>query len=269
MQLSLRPYVTTGVAIVGASVIAAAPLQPVVPAEIQIPNPAVQAVERGVQLTANEIQTAVNNCNIRLRRTPTVAGAELLGNSSNLVIGEDLAAIYPLAALGFAGPLISGGGSVGTALQDIVDSDGFRRLLLNLIGALGTITRRLGQRRLRARSGLPRGRSVARTAIRYPRRRSRQTSFAARGHRPRRGAYQPRRHGRRIPTPCRLSARCMRKFHHSQALSLRSRLVMSSYSACLAADKTPASLWWPSRPANRGWGESLTCNLVGSGSLHC
>ncbi len=57
MQLSLRPYVTTGVALVGASVIAAAPIAPVTPADVQIPNPAVQAVERGVQLTANEIQT--------------------------------------------------------------------------------------------------------------------------------------------------------------------------------------------------------------------
>ena len=45
----------------------------------------------------------------------------------------------PLAALGFAGPLTSGGGSVGTALQRIVDSEGFEEILLNSIGALGTI----------------------------------------------------------------------------------------------------------------------------------
>ena len=79
MQLSLRPYVTTGLAVVGASVIAAAPLQPVVPAEIQIPNPAVQAVERGVQLTANEIQTAFNNAIFAFVARPTVASAELPG----------------------------------------------------------------------------------------------------------------------------------------------------------------------------------------------
>ena len=41
MHLALRPYVTTGVAIVGASVIAVAPIAPL-PADIQIPNPAVQ-----------------------------------------------------------------------------------------------------------------------------------------------------------------------------------------------------------------------------------
>ena len=38
MQLSLRPYVTAGVAIVGASVIAIAPIQPT-PPDVQIPNP--------------------------------------------------------------------------------------------------------------------------------------------------------------------------------------------------------------------------------------
>ena len=59
MQLSLRPYVTTGVALVGATVIAAAPITPT-PTDIQIPNPVAQ-VERAVDLTANEIQTAINN----------------------------------------------------------------------------------------------------------------------------------------------------------------------------------------------------------------
>ena len=53
MQLSLRPYLTAGVAIAGASVIAVAPIQPT-PTDIQIPNPIAQ-VERDVQLTGNEI----------------------------------------------------------------------------------------------------------------------------------------------------------------------------------------------------------------------
>ncbi len=140
MHHAIRPYVTTGVALVGASVIAAAPLQPVVPADIQIPNPAVQAVERGVQLTANEIQTAVNNAIFTFVARPTVAGAELLGRLLEPLIGEEQATLLPIAALGFAGPLISGGGSVGTALQEIVDSEGFEDLLNNLIGAVGTIT---------------------------------------------------------------------------------------------------------------------------------
>ncbi len=50
MQLSLRPYVTAGVAIVGASVIAIAPIQPTTP-DVHIPNP-VAHVARDVQLTA-------------------------------------------------------------------------------------------------------------------------------------------------------------------------------------------------------------------------
>ncbi len=139
MQLALRPYVTTGVALVGASVIAAAPIAPITPAEVQIPNPAVQAVERGVQLTANEIQTAVNRAIFAFVARPTVAGAELLGQLLEPILGEEQAALLPLAALGFAGPLISGGGSVGTALQNVVDSDSFEELLTNLIGGVGTI----------------------------------------------------------------------------------------------------------------------------------
>ena len=59
MQLSLRPYLTAGVAIAGASVIAVAPIQPI-PTDIQIPNPTVQVV-RDVQLTADEIETAWND----------------------------------------------------------------------------------------------------------------------------------------------------------------------------------------------------------------
>ena len=51
MQLSLRPYVTAGVAIVGASVIAIAPIQPT-PPDVHIPNP-VAEVARDVQLTSH------------------------------------------------------------------------------------------------------------------------------------------------------------------------------------------------------------------------
>ena len=48
MQLSLRPYVTAGVAIVGASVIAIAPIRPT-PPEVHIPNP-MPEVAHDVQL---------------------------------------------------------------------------------------------------------------------------------------------------------------------------------------------------------------------------
>src|SRR3954454_14278990 len=139
MQLSLRPYVTTGVALVGATVIAAAPMQPVMPADIQVPNPAVEAVERGVQLTANEIQTAINNAIFNFVARPTVASAELLGKLLAPVIGAQQAFLLPVAALGLAGPLISGGGSIGTALQEVVDSNGLEDLVVNLIGAPGII----------------------------------------------------------------------------------------------------------------------------------
>ena len=54
MQLSLRPYVTTGVAIVGASVLVAAPMT-VTPPDIEIANPAAQ-VERAVELTAMRLR---------------------------------------------------------------------------------------------------------------------------------------------------------------------------------------------------------------------
>ena len=86
MHLAFRPYVTTGVALVGATVIAAAPMQPVVPADIQITNPAVQAVERGVQLTANEIQTAINNAIFTFvanRRLPALNCWEVSSNLSS------------------------------------------------------------------------------------------------------------------------------------------------------------------------------------------
>ena len=142
MHLALRPYVTTGVALVGASVIAAAPLRPVVPAEIQIPNPAVQAVERGVQLTANEIENAVNQlvfaatkAGVSVAKLTTPLVAQILGISET-----EAAQFLALGTIGLFGPLISGTGAVGTALQDIVDSDGLEELLINLIGAPGTIT---------------------------------------------------------------------------------------------------------------------------------
>ena len=86
MQLALRPYLTTGVAIVGASVIAVAPMQPVLPADLQIANPVAQ-VERAVNLTADELETAINNAIFTFVARPTVAGAELLGRLLEPVIG--------------------------------------------------------------------------------------------------------------------------------------------------------------------------------------
>lgn len=142
MQLALRPYVTTGVAIVGASVIAVAPIVPT-PTEIQVPNPLVQ-VDRSVTLTANEIEDAFNqlifaatDIGLRLATLPAPLVAQLLGVSN-----EEAQAFLALGAVGLAGPLISGPGAIGSAIQDVVDqlgSGNFAALLNALIGAPATV----------------------------------------------------------------------------------------------------------------------------------
>jgi hypothetical protein len=142
MQLALRPYVTTGVAIVGASVIAVAPIVPT-PAEIQIPNPAVQ-VDRAVALTANEIEDAVNalafvgaKVLVSLATLPAPVVAQLLGVSP-----EAAQALLAGGALGISGPLIGGIGAGGAAIQEIVDQLGsgdVAALVNALIGAPATL----------------------------------------------------------------------------------------------------------------------------------
>ena len=49
------------------------------------------------------------------------------------------AAFLALGTVGLLGPLISGTGAVGTALQDIINSDGLEQLVSNFIGAPGTV----------------------------------------------------------------------------------------------------------------------------------
>jgi hypothetical protein len=126
---------------VGASVLIAAPIQPT-PPDIQVANPVAQ-VESAVQLTANEIENAVN----QLVFVATKAGVSVAQLTTPLVaqilgISETQASIFlALGTIGLFGPLISGTGAVGTALQDIVDSDGLEELVLNLIGAPGMIMR--------------------------------------------------------------------------------------------------------------------------------
>jgi hypothetical protein len=142
MQHALRPYVTTGVAIVGASVIAVAPIIPT-PSEIQIPNPAVQ-VDRAVELTANEIEDAVNalafagaQVLVSLATLPAPVVAQLLGISPAAA-----QALLAGGALGLSGPLIGGIGAGGAAIQDIVDQLGsgdVAALINALIGAPATL----------------------------------------------------------------------------------------------------------------------------------
>lgn len=142
MQLALRPYVTTGVAIVGASVIAVAPIVPT-PTEVQIPNPLVQ-VDRPVQLTANEIENAFNQLTFvgaqlvtTLAKLPAPLVAQLLG-----IPEQEAQALLALGSLGLVGSALSTTGATGTALQDIVDQLGSFDLagLVNaLIGAPATL----------------------------------------------------------------------------------------------------------------------------------
>jgi hypothetical protein len=142
VNLALRPYVTTGIAIVGASVIAVAPIVPT-PTEIQFPNPAVQ-LDGPVRLAANEIQDAVNalafagaNVLVTLAKLPAPVVAQLLGipvPAAELLLAG--------GALGLSGPLIGGTGAAGAALQDIVNQLGSGDLaaLINaLIGAPATL----------------------------------------------------------------------------------------------------------------------------------
>src|SRR5215212_7763409 len=118
MQLSLRPYLTAGVAIAGASVIAGAPIQPTLP-DVQIANP-VAAVSRDVQLTANEIEDAINSLiltgtELGLNLTVPFTAALIEAIAPDLIPEESTPeGVAALLELGLAGFLISGGGSIGT-----------------------------------------------------------------------------------------------------------------------------------------------------------
>jgi hypothetical protein len=122
MQLSLRPYVTTGVALVGASVIAAAPITPIAPTDVSIPNP---TVTREVQL-AGLVDDTVNQLLFAVIASPTVriTNALLVPLAEALGVDPVLASSLPVLSLGLVGPLISGGGATGVALQGIVDAIG-------------------------------------------------------------------------------------------------------------------------------------------------
>ena len=145
MHLALRPYVTTGVAIVGATVIAVAPMQPVLP-DIQISNPTVQ-LDRAVQLTANEVEDAVNalifaalEAGVSIAELPVSVIGEILGLSAAQIQG--VLAIGTLGAILLGGSLISGPGAAGSATQDVIDALGSGSLatIINaLVGAPGTV----------------------------------------------------------------------------------------------------------------------------------
>src|SRR5262245_46044546 len=142
MQLAMRPYVTTGVAIVGASVIAVAPIVPT-PTDVHIPNPVAQ-LERGVQLTAGQIENAFNQAAfvgaevlVTLATLPAPLVAQILG-----IPEPEARFLLGVGSLGLFGSAISTTRATGKALQDIVDQLGSFDLagLINaLIGAPATL----------------------------------------------------------------------------------------------------------------------------------
>src|SRR5829696_1124562 len=132
MQLSLRPYVTAGVAIAGASAIAIAPIQPT-PPDVHIPNP-VAEVARDVQLTANgtlpSIETQYDTLallvtQLGLSLTVPLTAAVINAIAPDLIPEESTAeAVATGLLLGLSGFAISGVGSIGTALQGVVEGFG-------------------------------------------------------------------------------------------------------------------------------------------------
>src|SRR5215212_11827227 len=110
MQLTLRPYVTAGVAIAGASVIAIAPIQPTTP-DVHIPNP-VAHVARDVQLTAeatagemieaqyNDLILQVTELGLGLTVPLTAALIDALGVDT---MGRSAEAAATLLLLGLSG----------------------------------------------------------------------------------------------------------------------------------------------------------------------
>ena len=128
MPLSLRPYVTAGVAVAGASVIAIASIQPT-PPDVHIPNP-VAEVARDVQLTANEtlpsIETQYNDLalpvtELWLSLTVPLTAAVINAIAPDLIPeGSTAEAVATDLLLRLSGYAISGVGSIGTALQGVI-----------------------------------------------------------------------------------------------------------------------------------------------------
>ena len=128
MPLSLRPYVTAGVAVAGASVIAIASIQPT-PPDVHIPNP-VAEVARDVQLTANvtlpSIETQYNDLvlpvtELGLSLTVPPTAAVINAIAPDLIPeGSTAEAVATGLLLRLSGYAISGVGSIGTALQRVI-----------------------------------------------------------------------------------------------------------------------------------------------------
>ena len=133
-------------AIVGASVIAVAPIAPL-PADIQIPNPAVQldsavelsaASERLVENAVNDLIFAAAEAGVSVTDLVAQLVAQLLGLPPE---AEPVVQVLLARSTGAFGPLISGAGAAGTGIQDVLDSLGSGDLatIINaIIGAQGT-----------------------------------------------------------------------------------------------------------------------------------
>jgi hypothetical protein len=117
---------------VGASVIAVAPIA-TTPTDIHIPNPLRQS-SQAVQLT-QAFEDFVNQLDFALVATPVVRGTEIfIVPIAGLFLPEEqaAAALLPIAAVGVAGPVISGIGGFATAGQLVLDSSDLTEFIDNL-----------------------------------------------------------------------------------------------------------------------------------------
>jgi hypothetical protein len=141
MPLAVRSYLTTGVAVVGASaILAASTVAPAPAPAVAIPNPSVQVRYQAVQLAAN-VEDSVNAL-VYAATKVGVSIAELTAPLVAPILGvstQQAEYFQAMAFVGFAGPLISGAGAVGTALQNILKSKSLAELLVNTIAAPGTV----------------------------------------------------------------------------------------------------------------------------------
>ena len=109
MQVAVRSYLTAGVALVGASVIAVTPIAPL-PADIQIPNPAVQLAATPFDIYVQVFQEAVANAGVLLDEA-LADPAPILGQ----LLANQIATVNSLAA-----GLVTTAGATFTALTTVV-----------------------------------------------------------------------------------------------------------------------------------------------------
>ncbi len=101
---------------------------------VQGVNATLAAPDRTVEDGINSLLFAATKAGLSVVTLAAPLVAPILG-----VNEQQAAAFLALGTVGLFGPLISGTGAVGTALQNIIDSDGLGELVTNFIGAPGTV----------------------------------------------------------------------------------------------------------------------------------